>query len=83
MLKASCSLELPERVLTKSRNPEETEDVTASGSSKEASNSGVSRESVRVESPSLVQSQPWPGPEKNNPHNLVPGESGLMMTPYK
>ena len=33
--------------------------------------------------PSPVQSQPWPGPEKNNPHNLVPGESGLMIKPYQ
>ena len=32
---------------------------------------------------SLVQSQPQPGPEKNNPHNLVPGESGFMMKPYQ
>ena len=50
MLGASCSLELSERVLTKQRNPEETEDGMASGSSKEASNSGVSRELVRMES---------------------------------
>ena len=44
MLGASCGLELSERILTKQRNPEETEDGMASGSSKEASNSGVSRE---------------------------------------
>ena len=47
---ASCSLEVSEIVLTKWRNPEETEDVMASGSSKDVSNSGVLMESVRMES---------------------------------
>ena len=42
------------------RNPEETEKVMASGSSKEVSNSGVSRESVRMESkPSLKSATDW------------------------
>ena len=50
MLGASYSLELSERVLTEQRNPEETEGVTASGSSKEAFNSGVSRQLVRMDS---------------------------------
>ena len=36
-------------VLTKWRNPEETEEVMASGSSGEVSNSGVLNESVRME----------------------------------
>ena len=44
-------LRISERVLTKWRNPEETEeDVMASGSSREVSNSGVSSESVGMES---------------------------------
>ena len=50
MLGAICGLELSERVLTEQRNPEETEDVMTSVSSREASNSGVSSESVRMES---------------------------------
>ena len=54
MLGESCGLELSERVLIEQRNPEETEeDVTASGSSREVSNSGVLSESVRMES------KPW------------------------
>ena len=39
-----------EIVVTKQRNPEETEDVMASGSPKDVSNSGVLMESVRMES---------------------------------
>ena len=50
MLGASCSLEASEIVLIEWRNPEETEDVMASGSSKDVSNSSVLRESVRMES---------------------------------
>ena len=50
MLGASCGLEVSETVLTEQRNPEETEDVMASGCSREVSNSGVSSESVRMES---------------------------------
>ena len=50
MLGASCGLEISEKVITKQRNPEETEDVIASGSSKNVSNSDVSMESVRIES---------------------------------
>ena len=50
MLGTSCSLEVSEIVLTEQRNPEGTEDVTASGPSKDVSNSGVSMESVRMES---------------------------------
>ena len=49
MLGASWCLEVSEIVLTEHRNPEETEDVIASGSSKDMSNSGVSMESVRME----------------------------------
>ena len=57
MLEASCGLELSERVLTEQRNQEETEeDVTASGSSGEVSNSGVLSESVRMESKPCVKS---------------------------
>ena len=50
MVGASCSLELSESVLNEQRNPEETEDVMASGSSKDVSNSGVARELVRMKS---------------------------------
>ena len=50
MLGASGSLELSERVLTEQSNPEETEEIMASGSSREVSYSGVSSESVRMES---------------------------------
>ena len=56
MLGASCSLELSERALTKWRNPEQTEDVMTSGSSKEVSNSGVSRELVKMESKPCTKS---------------------------
>ena len=41
--KRGCGLELSERVLTKQRNPEETENVMASGSSKEVSKSDLTR----------------------------------------
>ena len=80
MLGASCSLELSEIVLSEQRNPEETEDIRASGSSKDVSNSGVSRELVRMESKPYSKSQQL-GIERNNPHTLVQGENGLMMTP--
>ena len=50
VLEANGSLELSERVPTEQRNPEVTEDVMASDSSRKVSNSGVSRESVRMES---------------------------------
>ena len=49
-VRACCGLEASEIVLTKRRNPEETEDVMASDSSKDVSNSSVSMESVRMES---------------------------------
>ena len=72
MLGASCGLELSERVQTKWRNPEETEeDVMASGSSREVSNSSVLSESVRMESKPCLKSK-----KKHNPHTLVPGEVG-------
>ena len=54
--RANCSLELLEIVLTHWRNPEETEDLMASGSSKDVFNSGVSMESVRMESKSCSKS---------------------------
>ena len=50
MLGVSCGLEVSEIVLTEWRNPKETEDIMASDSSKDVSNSGVSMESVRMES---------------------------------
>ena len=60
MLGASCGLELSEIVVTEQRNLEETEDVKASGSSKDVSNSGVSMELVRMESkPCLKSAMAW------------------------
>ena len=83
MLGASCSLELSKRVLTEQRNPGETEDGTAfrliQGIIQIWCLKGISEDGIQA----LFQSQPWPGQEKNNPHNSVPGESGLMMTPYQ
>ena len=69
MLGASCGFELSQRVLTEQRNPEETEEVMASGSSREVSNSSVPSESVRMESHPCLKSA------------TVPGENGLMMAP--
>ena len=50
MLEATCSLELSERVQNENRNPEETEEVLASDSSKDASSSNISMISVRMDS---------------------------------
>ena len=50
MLGASCGLEVSETVLTNYRNPDETKEVMTSGSSKDVSNTGVSVESMRIES---------------------------------
>ena len=66
---------------SKHKNPEETEDVTASGSSKIVANSGVSMESVRMESKPCSKSATSLS-RKNNPHILDAGESGLVVTPY-
>ena len=49
MLVASCDLEVSDAILTKQRNPEETEEVMTSGSSKDMSNSAVLMESVMME----------------------------------
>ena len=82
MLGASCGLELSERILIEQRNPEETEDVLVSGSSKEVSNSSVSSESVRMKSkPCLKSATAWS--KRHNHHTLVQGESRLMVTPYQ
>ena len=68
MLGASCSLEVSEIVLTEWRNPEETEDVKASGSSKDVSNSDVSMESVRMESkPCSKLTTAWSRKESSHP----------------
>ena len=81
MLGASCGIEITEIVHTKQRNPEETEDVMASGSSKDVSHSGVTMESVRIESkPCSKSATAWS--RRNNNYTLVLGESGLVMTPY-
>ena len=50
MLGASCSFEVSDTVPTEHRNPEETEEVMTSGSTKDESNSGVSVESLGTES---------------------------------
>ena len=50
MLGASCSLEVSERVLTEHRNPVETNEVMTTGSSNDVSHSGVSVQSVKMES---------------------------------
>ena len=47
MLGASCGLEVPEIVLTRHRNPDDTEEVTTSASSHVASSSGVHWDSSR------------------------------------
>ena len=82
MLGASCGLELSERVLTKHRNPEDTEDVMTLASPRKCPIL-VSQVNQIGWSPSVVQSQQQPDPKRHNPHTLVPGESGLMMTPYQ
>ena len=52
MLGASYSLELSEKVLTEQRNPEETEDGMASGSSKESIQvwclKGISKDGIQA-----------------------------------
>ena len=58
--RVGCGLEISETVLTKWRNPEETEEVMTSGSSKDVSYSGVSMESVRMESkPCSMPATAW------------------------
>ena len=49
ILGVSCGLKVSEKVLIEQRNTEETDDVPASGSSKDVSNSGVLMESMRME----------------------------------
>ena len=46
MQRARCNLEVSEIVVTECRKPEETEKGIASASSRDASDSGVSMESV-------------------------------------
>ena len=50
ILGASCNLEFLEWVLTKDRKPKETEEGMAAASSKTTSSSGMSIESMRIES---------------------------------
>ena len=60
MLEASYGLELSEGVLTEQRNPDESNEETTSGSSNNASSSGVSIESMRMESrPHSKSSTTW------------------------
>ena len=72
MLGASCGLEVSETVLTKWRNPEET-GVMTSGSSKNVSNSGISIETVRMESrPCSKSTAAW----SRNEYSSHSGSSG-------
>ena len=50
MVEANYSLELSESVLPEHRNPKQTEEVMELGLSKDASSSGASTKSVRIES---------------------------------
>ena len=76
MLGAGCSLELSEIISNESRNPEETEDVMASGSSRDVSNFGVSMESVRMESkPCSKSATAWSRKEKSS----HPGSRGKWV----
>ena len=60
MLGASCGLEVSETVLTKWRKSEETEEVIASGSWNDVSNSGILMEPVMMEfKPSLKPATAW------------------------
>ena len=81
MPEASCSLELLEMVLTKHRNPEETEEVSlTSESPKDASSSSVLMESVRMESRQCSKSSTtWS--KRSNPNTLVQMGRRLVLTP--
>ena len=73
MLGTRCSLEVSETVLTVLRNLEETEEVMTLGSSKYVSHSGVSLESVRMESkPHLMSATAW----SRNEYSSHSGSSG-------
>ena len=69
MLGAGCSLEMSEMVLTEHKNPEEG---MASTSLKDASSSGVSMETVRMES--------RPNSEVFN--CMVQRANGIILTPW-
>ena len=68
--RSKLHLKVLEMVLTKHKNPDETDKVKTSGSSNDASTSGVLMESEGMES-RLCSSPHLPGPEWNNPHTLV------------
>ena len=72
MLAASYSLKLSEQ-----RNPEDIEDVMASGSSKDVSNSGVSMEPVRVESKCYLKSATAWSRKESSSH---PGSRGKLVS---
>ena len=60
MIGTSCSPEFSERILTEHRNPEKTEEIMTQDLSKDASSSGVSTESLRMEStPCLSSLTAW------------------------
>ena len=75
MLGASCSLKVSEMILTKHRNPDDTDKRSSSGSSNKTSSSSV----LTVSEDGILC---LPGPERNDPHTLVQAGSGLVMTPY-
>ena len=65
-MRTSYALEIPEMVLAECRKAEETEEVVASASSKNASSSGVLIESVRIESRLQLKS-PTAWSKRTNP----------------
>ena len=75
----SYSLEVSEMVVTKCRNPNETDEGTPPGSSNDASNSNVSMESLRMGSRPCSKSAT--GPERNKLLTYVQAGSGLLKTP--
>ena len=85
MLGASCSLELSEMELSEHRSKtEETKEVVTSGSSKDASSSGVLMKSVRMQSRQCSEFETaWS--KKSNTHTLnhVASVNTLPMNPVK
>ena len=77
MLGASCSLKVSEIVLTEWSSPGETEDVMALGSSKDASNSSVLMDSVKMESKPCSKSAKARSRKEQSSH---PGSRGKWVS---
>ena len=71
-------LEISEVLLAKCRNPAETEEGMVSGSSKDASSSGVSRVSENGIQ-DHAHSHQLLDPKRSNPHTLVQVGRGLVL----